>query len=152
MEKPAAPPKPPRGHACVHAVSGGPRLAEQGIITEAHTRQADIDTTATVPRRSAALDVCVQQQPEETQRLTAGQGIVRWSATPIGHPNPTARSRHRVMPPRTANVSKSLPAQGKHEIQMPSSDVMTRAVLLSFHDQCDTSSVEKRKNLFQTGA
>ena len=69
-----------RGHyACVHAVVCGMKLADPGITTEprgltaSQSRPADIFTTAAVPGRSAALDMCVwhpplQQQPEETQR------------------------------------------------------------------------------------
>ena len=69
-----------RGHyACVHAVSGGLKLADPCITTEprGHTetqlRPADIFTTAAVPGRSTALDVCVwplpmQQRLEVTQR------------------------------------------------------------------------------------
>ena len=55
-----------RGHcACVHAVVCGMKLADPGITTEprgltaSKSRPADIFTTAGVPGRSAALDVCV---------------------------------------------------------------------------------------------
>ena len=54
------------GHyACVHAVLGGLKLADPGITTEprglttTQSRTADIFTTAAVPGRSAALDLCV---------------------------------------------------------------------------------------------
>ena len=55
-----------RGHyACVRALVDGVRLADPGVTTEPHgltdtqARPADILTTAAVPGRSAALDVCV---------------------------------------------------------------------------------------------
>ena len=55
-----------RGHyACVRAVIDGIRLADPGATTEpqgltsTQTRPADILTTAAVPGRSAALDVCI---------------------------------------------------------------------------------------------
>ena len=55
-----------RGHdACVHAVLGGLKLADPGIsmesrgLAEAQSMPADLFTTAAVPGRSAALDVCV---------------------------------------------------------------------------------------------
>ena len=55
-----------RGHcACVHAVVCGMKLADRGITTEptlltaSRSTPADIFTTAAVPGRSAALDVCV---------------------------------------------------------------------------------------------
>ena len=71
----------------------------------------------------------MQQQPEETQRkllLIAKTHTTeeeyqtcvvpwfedsRWSATPSSQSNPTVRSRHRIVPQRTANVSESPPAQ-----------------------------------------
>ena len=52
-------------YSCVHAVLGGLKLADPGITTkprgliEARSRPADLFTTAAVPGRSAALDVCV---------------------------------------------------------------------------------------------
>jgi hypothetical protein len=55
-----------RGHyACVRAVVDGVRLADPAVTTEPRgltsttSRPADIFTTAAVPGRSAALDVCV---------------------------------------------------------------------------------------------
>ena len=68
-----------RGHsACVHAVLGGLELADPGTpteprgLTESQSRPADLFTTAAVPGRSAALDVCVaspmQQQLVEILR------------------------------------------------------------------------------------
>ena len=52
-------------YACVHAVLGGLKLADPGItaeprgLTTTQSRPADLFTTAPVPGRSAALDVCV---------------------------------------------------------------------------------------------
>ena len=68
-----------RGHcACVHAVSGGVKLADPGIttepreLTETQSRPGDLVSTAAFAGRSATLDVCgaspTQQQPKETQR------------------------------------------------------------------------------------
>ena len=55
-----------QGHyACVRAVVNGIRLADPGVTTEpqgltsTQARPADILTVAAVPRRSAALDVCI---------------------------------------------------------------------------------------------
>ena len=69
-----------RGHcACVHAVSGGLKLADPCITTEprGHTetqlRPADIFTTAAVPGRSAALDVCVASPNAAEARGDAAQ-------------------------------------------------------------------------------
>ena len=51
--------------ACAHGVLGGQRLADKGItteprgLTEGKSRPADLFTTAAVPGRRAALDVCV---------------------------------------------------------------------------------------------
>ena len=79
-QKPAATPKP-RGmhHACVHAVVCGMKLADPGITTEprgltaSQSRPADIFTTAAVPRRSAALDVCVASSIAAAARGDAAQ-------------------------------------------------------------------------------
>ena len=52
-------------NACVHAVVCGMREADPGITTEptgltaSQSKPADMFTTAAVPGRSAALDVCV---------------------------------------------------------------------------------------------
>ena len=63
-----------RGHyTCVHAVVCGMKLADPGITTEprrltaSQSRPADIFTTAAVPGRSAALDVCVSPPPLQRQ-------------------------------------------------------------------------------------
>ena len=54
-----------RHYACVHVVLGGLKLADPGItteprgLTEEQSRLADLFTTAAVPGRSEALDVCV---------------------------------------------------------------------------------------------
>ena len=70
-----------RGETCstaeatrVHDVLGGLRLADLGItteprgLTETQSRQADLPTTAAVPGRSAALDVCVVLQSSSSPR------------------------------------------------------------------------------------
>ena len=64
-----------RGHyACVNAVVCGLKLADPGITTEprvltaSQTRPADIFTTATVPGRSAALEVCVPPPSRSSSR------------------------------------------------------------------------------------
>ena len=69
-----------RGHyACVHAVVCGIQLADPGITTEprgptkAQSRSADIFTTAAVPGRSAALDVCVASSSAAAARGDAVQ-------------------------------------------------------------------------------
>ena len=76
----AAPPKATRGHyACVHAVLGGLKLADPGITTEprgltaTQSRPADLLSTAAVPGRSAALDVCVASPKEAAAREDAAQ-------------------------------------------------------------------------------
>ena len=49
-----------------HAVFGGLKLADPGVtteprgLTEAQSRPVDLFSTAAVPRRSAALHVCVE--------------------------------------------------------------------------------------------
>ena len=103
-------------------------------LTEAQSRPADLFATAGVPGRSEALDVCVAISNAAAVRGDAsqaafdrnisqyrhkiidlrGQGIVcrplgldsRRSLTPSSHPNPKIRSRHRMLPQRTADVGK----------------------------------------------
>ena len=66
-------------HACVHASLGGQKLADPGIttesrtLTEAQSSSADLFTTAAVPGRSAALDVCVASSHEAAARGDAAQ-------------------------------------------------------------------------------
>ena len=69
-----------RGHyACVHAVLGGLKLADQESprnprgLTEAQSRLADLFTTGAVPGRSAALDVCVASSNAAAARGDAAQ-------------------------------------------------------------------------------
>ena len=96
-----------RGHyACVHAVLGGLRLADQESprnprgLTEAQSRLADLFISGAVPGRSAALDVCVWhppmlQQPEgmrHTQPL-----IVKSHSTDVEFP--FSGSGDRLPPP-----------------------------------------------------
>ena len=65
--------------ACVHAVVWGMKLADPGITTEprgltvSQSRLADIFTTAAVPGRSAALDVCVASSIAAAARGDAAQ-------------------------------------------------------------------------------
>ena len=70
-----------RGHyACVHAVWGKLRLGDPRItteprgLTETQSRSADLFTTAAVPGRSAALDVCVASSHAAAPRGDAVQG------------------------------------------------------------------------------
>ena len=66
-------------HACVHAAVCGVKLADPGITTEpneltaSQSRPADILTTAAVPGRSAALDVCVASTNAAAARRDAAQ-------------------------------------------------------------------------------
>eukprot|EP00973_Karenia_brevis_P002071 280497-Karenia_brevis.AAC.1 len=69
-----------RGHyACVHKVVEGLRLADAGVtmepqgLTSTQARPADILTTAAVPGRSAALDVCVASPNAAQAGLDATQ-------------------------------------------------------------------------------
>ena len=68
-----------RDHACVHAVVCGMKLADPGISTEprgltaSQSRSADIFTTASVPGRSAALDVSVASSVAAAARGDATQ-------------------------------------------------------------------------------
>ena len=76
MVKPAAALKPLEHYACVQSVLGGPKLTDSGIatepigLTEAQSRRADLFTTAAVPGRSAAQDVCVASTNAEAARGT----------------------------------------------------------------------------------
>ena len=106
-------------------------------LTETQSWLADLFTAAAVPGRSAALDVCVAPSNAAASRGDAAQAAFdrktshyrsprpacprhrlsspgldsRRSTTPSSFPNPTVRSGHRSKPQRTANVSKSPPAQ-----------------------------------------
>ena len=69
-----------RGHnACVHAVVCGLKLADLGItseprgLTASQSRPADIFTTAAVPGRSAASDVCIASSIAAAAREDAAQ-------------------------------------------------------------------------------
>ena len=116
--------------------------------TKGHT--ADLFTTAAVPGRSTAVDVWhppVQQQPKETERnprpttsrhrISSSRLDSRWSAIPSSHPNPTERSRHRVLPQRRVCVSKSPSAQmeTRHSNGLPPTN-----------DSHDTSSLTAESN------
>ena len=115
---------PSRG--CESRTQESPRNPED---SQKQSRPADLFNTTAVPRHSAAVDVCrILECSSSARRRSAGCLLIaqhhttgeesqtyqlgldsRWSATPISHPNPTGRSRHRVMPVRTANVCKSPP-------------------------------------------
>ena len=115
--------------ACARALFGGLKLADSGVttepqrLTETTSRPADIFTTAAVPERSAALDVCVwhpslQQQAEEMQHKLLfehkhfteeqfqtyepkGSCNAPWSGqptTPCRHTNLAVGRRHGVIP------------------------------------------------------
>ena len=138
--KPAALPKPPRGALCMRSrrlrktKTRGPRN-HHGIQ---RTHRNTIQTGSYFHYRCCPRTQCgsgrvwhlsiQQQQPEETQRklplIATGEKsqtyelkascIVLWFGQQMVGPtlpNPTLRSRHRIMPQRTANVSKSPPAQ-----------------------------------------
>ena len=92
-----------RGHsACVHAMLGGLKLADPGVtteprgLTEATSRAADLFTTAAVPGRSAAQDVCVassgaNSRPSRARHCVSPTGLDGWR--PCDHANYTQRSR-----------------------------------------------------------
>ena len=70
----------PGHNACVHAVLGGLKLADDpGItteptgLTETQSRPADLFPTAPVPGRSAALEVCVPSSNVAAARGDAAQ-------------------------------------------------------------------------------
>ena len=119
-----------RHYARVHAVLGRLRLADPGTTTEprrlaeAQSGPADIFTTAAVPGRSAALDVCVASSTAAAARTRHKQPMIAKShLTDIkfltfrlwcgpqtvdhtSHTNPSIRSRHRSMPQWSTNVGK----------------------------------------------
>jgi hypothetical protein len=142
-----------RGHyACVRAVVAGLRLADASITTEpqgltdTQTRPADILTTAAVPGRSAALDVCVaspnaaiavrdaaeaaflrklRRYRREIPQLRAAGIIYRplvWTAD--GRPHPAATRTLKFAAEQAANRSSenanaaSLMRRWRHEIQV----------------------------------
>ena len=120
-------------YACVHAFLGGLSRENRGTggLTETQSRPAGLFTTAAIPGRSAALDVCgILQCSSSPRRRTTrckrreipdlrAQGIVYrplvWTADGRPHPavtpNRTVCSGHRVSPQRTANVGNSPPEQ-----------------------------------------
>ena len=125
-------------HACVHAVVCGMKLADPGIATEpsgltgSQSRLTDILTTAAVPGRSAALDVCVASSTAAAARGDAAQAAFDrkishyrneiggtaatgrslslscldsgWTTAPGRHANASVRSRHCLQPERAANA------------------------------------------------
>ena len=119
-----------RGHdACVHAVLGGQTLAEITTEpkgpTETQSRPADLFTTAAVPGRSAALDVCAASSKAAAARGDAAQAAfgrktshcireipnLRAQGIVYRHPNPPICSGRCSVPQRSANVTKTPPAQ-----------------------------------------
>ena len=141
-----------RGHACVHAVVCGLKLADPCITTEARgltatqSRPADIFTTAAVPGRSAALDVCVASSIAAAARGDAvqasfdrklsnhrneipdlrNQGIhyrpLVWTADGRTHPAVTRTLQYAGDIASSRNgrqmSAKSLQRRWKHEIQI----------------------------------
>ena len=107
-----------RGHyACVHAVLGGLRLADPGINTEprglveTQSRPADL-TAAAVPEDAARLWTCVcgiLQRSSSPRRCSArpASSRHRQSSLSLDSRRSTTPSRHRIVPHRTVNVSKS---------------------------------------------
>ena len=95
-----------RGHyACVHAVLGGLRLTDPGItteprgLTEAQSRAAELFTTAAVPGRSAALDVCVGSSNAAAGRGDAAQAAFDRKILTLQMRNfRPSSSRHRLSP------------------------------------------------------
>ena len=91
-----------------------------GVWATNHLFNTDLFTTAAVPGRSAALDVCgLLQCNSGPRRRSASSFLIvkfhiplpacldsRWVAAPCRHPNPVPRSRHRIQPQRTTNVGK----------------------------------------------
>ena len=102
------------------------------------SRPADLFTAAAVPGRSTgsgrvcgifqcssspmrctAICFCFQnftsqerKSPTSARHRLSCLGLDnRQSTTPSSHPNATARSRHRIVPQRSANVSKNPPAK-----------------------------------------
>ena len=142
-----------RGHyACVRAVVDGLRLADPAITTEPRglttttSRPADIFTTAAVPGRGAALDVCVaspnaaaamgdaaaaafrrklhRYRQEITELAAAGIAFrpLVWTADGCPHPAVTRTLQHAAQIAVTRNNQQasaaSLVARWKHEIQI----------------------------------
>ena len=96
-----------RGHnASVHAVVFGLKLADPGITTEprgltaSQSRTADIFTTAAVPGRSAALDVCVASPSAAAARGDAAQASFDCKLTNDRNEIPDLRNQgihHRLL-------------------------------------------------------
>ena len=142
-----------RGHcACVHAVVCDVKLADLGITTErrgltaSQSRPADIFTTAAVPGRSAATDVCVASPSAAAARGDAAQASfdrkfshfrdeisdsrdrgthnrpLFWTADGRPHPARTRTWQHAADTASNRNgqqmSAKSLQRKWKHTIQM----------------------------------
>ena len=142
-----------RGHyACVRAVVDGLRLADPAITTEPRglttttSRPADIFTTAAVPGRGAALDVCVaspnaaaamgdaaaaafrrklhRYRQEITELAAAGIAFrpLVWTADGCPHPAVTRTLQHAAQIADTRNNQQAsagaLVGRWKHEIQI----------------------------------
>ena len=139
-------------HACVHAVLGGLKLADPGIttrprgLTETQSRSADLFTTAAVPGRSAALDVCVASSNAAAARGDAAQAAFDrklsfnmheipdlrnqgihyrpfvWTADGRPHPAVTRTLQYAADIASSHNIqqmsAKSLQRSRKHEIEM----------------------------------
>ena len=142
-----------RGHyACVRSLVNGFRLADPAVTTEPRgltsrtSRPADIFTTAAVPRRGAALDVCVaspnaaaamgdaaaaafrrklRRYRREIRELNAANIAFRplvWTADGRPHPAATRTLRYAadIAITRSSDESSAaaLVSRWKHEIQI----------------------------------
>ena len=130
--------------ACVHAVLVGLKLADPGVtteprgLTEAESRTADLFTTAAVPGRSAAWDVC--EASADASADFRDQGILChplvWTADGRPHPEVTRTLQYAADIASCRNgqhmSAKSRQHRWRHDIQIAlfrRRATMTQAVL-----------------------
>ena len=139
IQKPAA---PLVHYACVHAVVCGMKFSDPGITTEprgltaSQSRPADVFTTAAVPGRSAALDVCVASSIAAAARGDAAQAAfdrIGSAATSCRDSNDSVRSRHRLQSHRATSVGEvpSSQMEARNPNRPPADAVLSNASVLA---------------------